>query len=135
VEESDVFRGYGVEVDLIEYDNFLKVKETLTRVGMLGDGENILNQPCFLLHKKGRYAIMHYNELLNLDGIQTEITEDDLGVRNTIACLLEQWGLVVVMDADDVLFPRASLNQMKIVPFRYKSEYILNPLYDIGKKA
>ena len=135
MEESDVFRGYGVEVDLIEYNNFLKVKETLTRVGMLGDGENILNQPCFLLHKKGRYAIMHYNELLNLDGLQTAIPEADLGVRNTIACLLEQWGLVVVMDADDVLFPRASLNQMKIVPFRYKSEYSLNPLYDIGKKA
>lgn len=132
-EETDVFSGYGVEVDLIEDKNFLKVKETLTRVGHLVD-ENIVQQPCFLLHKKGHYAILHVNELLNLDGVQIAITEEDIGVRNTISCLLEQWGLLDIIYEDDVAFPRVAANSLKVVPHRYKKEYVLYPLYEIGKK-
>ena len=132
-EESDVFRGYGVEVDIIEDKNFLKIKETLTRVGHLI--EDTVQQPCFLLHKKGNYAILHHHELLNLDGVPVDITEEDIGIRNTISCLLEQWGLINIIYQDDVAFPRVATSALKIVPFRYKKEYTLVPLYEIGKKV
>jgi len=130
---NDVFLGFGIEISLKEEQDFLKIKETLTRIGISSRKENKLYQSCHILHKKGRYAIMHFKELFALDGKQTDFSEEDKGRRNTIANLLDEWGLCAVIDKEKIEEPRASMNQIKIIPFKEKDEYILEAKYSIGK--
>lgn len=132
---GDVFSGYGVEVALPDADAFLKVKETLTRVG-IATNPGVLDQPCFILHKKGRYAIVHYLELRTMDREFDEI-DDDLyeymdAVRNTVATLLDQWNLVEIIDEPPVV--KAPVSDLKIVPHKMKGQWKLNPLYEIGRR-
>jgi hypothetical protein len=132
---EDVFNGHGVEVTLPDADAFLKIKETLTRVG-IQSRPGQLDQPCYILHKRGHYAIVHHLELRQLDGELVDLheLEDAMAVRNTITSLLEQWGLVDVADESAVQSPRVPVGRLKIVPHRAKGEWVLNPLYIIGKK-
>lgn len=121
-----------LEISLNEPDDFLKVKETLTRIGIASKKEhNTLYQSCHILHKQGRYFILHFKELFSLDGKPSTITEDDISRRNTIATLLEDWGLVNVVDKTKIA-NISSLKQIKIIPFKSKHEWTLEPKYKIG---
>lgn len=132
---NDIFNGVGIEVSLNEHDDFLKVKETLTRIGVSSRKENVLYQSCHILHKQGRYAIIHFKELFVLDGKPSSVTDNDLQRRNTIAKLLQEWGLVNLINpktfAEKDLAP---LHQIKIIPFRDKYDWDLVAKYNIGKK-
>ena len=132
--EKDVFRGLGVEIALKEDDDFLKVKETLTRIGVSSRKENKLYQSCHILHKKGRYAILHFKELFVLDGLETDISETDLGRRNMIATLLEEWKLLEIIDPEEAEEPMISMAQIKILPYKEKQEWELIPKYHIGNR-
>ena len=120
-----------VEVLLNEPDDFLKVRETLTRIGVASRKEKKLYQSCHILHKQGRYYIVHFKELFALDGKQTNLSDNDVARRNTIANLLRDWGLVTIMGSAE---PLAPLSQIKIISFKEKSEWILETKYNIGKK-
>ena len=122
-----------VEVTLNEQDDFLKVRETLTRIGVSSRKERILYQSCHILHKQGRYYIVHFKELFALDGKESNITANDVERRNTIAGLLQDWGLLKVLDAAKA-DPKASLSQIKVVSHKEKEEWELVPKYNIGKK-
>ena len=115
--DDDIFEGLGVEIELDSDDNFLKVKETLTRIGISSRKDKKLYQSCHILHKKGRYAIMHFKELFLLDGLKADMDDTDLGRRNTITALLEEWGLLKIVD-DDIDEPRVGLNQLKILSYK-----------------
>lgn len=128
---NDIFRGFGVEVKLEKEDDFLKVKETLTRIGVSSRKEKILYQSCHILHKQGRYAIVHFKELFALDGKPSSITDNDLHRRNAIAKLLEEWGLVKILVQVNELAP---LHQIKILSYKEKDEWQLVTKYSIGKK-
>ena len=131
--QDDVFRGVGVEIDLPTDDAFLKVKETLTRIGIASRKEKKLFQSCHILHKRGKYAILHFKELFMLDGKEDNFDYDDLARRNAIVKLLDEWGLVenVRMNVDE---PTASLSQIKILAYRDKDDWELIPKYNIGRK-
>tara|TARA_Y100001938_G_scaffold150286_1_gene240502 strand:+ start:3676 stop:4080 length:405 start_codon:yes stop_codon:yes gene_type:complete len=129
---EDIFRGLGVEVTLKEKDDFLKVRETLTRIGISSRKENKLYQSCHILHKRGRYAIMHFKELFSLDGLDTDISQNDIARRNTISSLLEEWGLLDIVDEETDDDQYASLGQIKIIPFKEKDDWELIPKYHIG---
>ena len=129
---EDIFEGYGVEVSLKHEDDFLKVKETLTRIGVSSRKEKKLYQSCHILHKRGRYAIMHFKELLALDGLETDTSESDIARRNTIVKLLEEWGLVIPI-SDKYKNQQLSIAQLKIIPHKEKKEWELIPKYHIGK--
>ena len=129
---EDIFRGLGVEITLKEKDDFLKVRETLTRIGISSRKENKLFQSCHILHKRGRYAIMHFKELFSLDGLDTDISQNDVARRNTIASLLEEWGLLEIVDEETDEDQYASLGQIKIIPFKEKDDWELIPKYHIG---
>jgi hypothetical protein len=131
--EEDIFDGLGVEIKLKSQEDFLKVKETLTRMGVSSKKEKKLYQSCHILHKRGRYAIMHFKEMLDLDGLETDISETDLGRRNTIVKLLVEWGLVEAVDPEEYKEPQISLAQLKIIPHKEKKEWELVPKYHIGK--
>lgn len=131
---DDIFKGVGIEIELPSPDNFLKVRETLTRIGVASKHDNKLYQSCHILHKQGRYVILHFKELFILDGKPSEFTEDDLGRRNTIVSLLADWKLVKVVDANDALMPKAPLSMIKVISHKEKSEWELLPKYSIGKK-
>lgn len=131
---DDIFKGVGIEIELPSPDNFLKVRETLTRIGVASKHDNKLYQSCHILHKQGRYVILHFKELFMLDGKPSEFTEDDLGRRNTIVSLLADWKLVKVVDASDALIPKAPLSMIKVISHKEKSEWELFPKYSIGKK-
>ena len=133
-EEDYIFNGLGIEIELSERDDFLKVKETLTRIGVSSRKENKLYQSCHILHKRGRYVILHFKELFELDGLDSNITDEDLGRRNTIVSLLEEWGLLKIIDVEEVEEPKVSLAKMKIIPFKDKDNWDLIPKYHIGKK-
>ena len=133
MEDEDVFKGLGVEVRLEEEDDFLMVKETLTRIGVSSRKENKLFQSCHILHKRGRYAIMHFKELFILDGLESDISETDLGRRNLIAKLLDEWELCEIIDPDRIKDPLASMGQIKILSNKDKKEWELIPKYHIGK--
>lgn len=122
-----------VEVSLPDPDNFLKVRETLTRIGVASRQDKKLYQSCHILHKQGRYFIVHFKELFALDGKNSTISKDDLIRRDTIACLLEDWGLIKILKCLDVN-KKESLSQIKIVPFKEKNEWELVPKYTIGRK-
>lgn len=124
-----------VEVTLGEKDDFLKVRETLTRIGVASKKDKILYQSCHILHKQSRYYIVHFKELFALDGKPTDITENDLSRRNAIAKLLEDWGLVKILDKSKVENPPPIfLSQIKIISHKEKDEWNLVPKYNIGKK-
>ena len=120
-----------LEVTLKEPDDFLKVRETLSRIGVSSRKEKKLFQSCHILHKQGKYYIVHFKELFALDGKEHNITENDIGRRNSIACLLKDWGLVGFENNPEL---KAPLSQIKIIAFKEKSEWILEPKYNIGKK-
>ena len=120
-----------LEVGLKEPDDFLKIRETLSRIGVASRKEKKLYQSCHILHKQGRYYIVHFKELFALDGKETNLSENDIARRNTIANLLNDWGLVEIMSNAE---PNAPLSQIKIISFKEKSEWILETKYNIGKK-
>ena len=126
--------GYvPLEIKLVEPDDFLKIRETLTRIGVASRKDKILYQSCHILHKQGRYFIVHFKELFALDGKQADLTENDLQRRNTVAKLLSDWGLITLLQPklfDDV----APLSQIKVLSFKEKDDWTLQTKYNIGKK-
>tara|TARA_Y100001938_G_scaffold127814_1_gene181043 strand:+ start:33 stop:431 length:399 start_codon:yes stop_codon:yes gene_type:complete len=132
MESEDVFDGLGVEIQLKSPDDFLKIKETLTRMGVSSRKENKLYQSCHILHKRGKYAILHFKEFFILDGLESDISDSDVGRRNKICQLLEEWELLDILDED--LDPVASMAQIKIIPHREKNNWELIPKYHIGRK-
>ena len=120
-----------LEVDLIEPDNFLKVRETLTRIGIASRKDKKLFQSCHILHKQGKYFIVHFKELFALDGKESDISMSDIERRNVIAELLQDWGLLKILDKAKAE-PKASLSQIKVVSFKEKGEWELVPKYNIG---
>ena len=120
-----------LEVTLKEPDDFLKVRETLSRIGVASRKERVLYQSCHILHKQGRYFITHFKELFLLDGKESNLSENDIARRNTITNLLNEWGLSEVKGD---LEPMAPLSQIKILSFREKDEWTLETKYNIGKK-
>jgi hypothetical protein len=131
---EDIFKGVGVEVRLPTQDSFLKIKETLTRIGISSRKERKLYQSCHILHKKGRYAILHFKELFILDGKQNTFTDEDRARRNTIVNLLDEWDLLELVDPKSTEDPVAPLNQIKIISFKDKNNWDLEVKYNIGKK-
>jgi len=123
-----------VEVQLVEQDDFLKVRETLTRIGVSSRKERILYQSCHILHKQGKYYIVHFKELFALDGKPSNITENDIQRRNAIANLLEELGLVKIMNKKVMEDNLAPIHQIKIISFKEKDDWELIPKYNIGKK-
>ena len=120
-----------LEVTLNEPDDFLKVRETLTRIGVASRKDNKLYQSCHILHKQGRYFIVHFKELFLLDGKKSNLEENDVARRNTIATLMSDWGLLSI-DNRDKLQPIAPLRQIKIISFKDKDQWDLCPKYNIG---
>jgi hypothetical protein len=124
-----------VEVTLQEKDDFLKVRETLTRIGVASKKDKTLFQSCHILHKRGQYYVVHFKELFALDGKPTDITENDLSRRNAIVNLLEDWGLIKIVDKKQTEVPvPIFLSQVKILSHKEKDEWQLVPKYNIGKK-
>ena len=124
-----------VEVTLAEKDDFLKVRETLTRIGVASKKDKTLFQSCHILHKKGLYYVVHFKELFALDGKPTDITENDLSRRNAIVNLLEDWGLIKVVKKEQTENPTPIfLSQIKILSHKEKDEWQLVPKYNIGSK-
>jgi hypothetical protein len=124
-----------VEVTLDEKDDFLKVRETLTRIGVASKKEKVLFQSCHILHKQGKYYIVHFKELFALDGKNTDFSENDIARRNTIAKLLEDWELLKIVNKTLVEEPTVSLSQIKILSHKEKDDWQLIPKYNIGKKT
>ena len=122
-----------VEVQLNEPDDFLKVRETLTRIGVASRKEKKLYQSCHILHKQGRYFIVHFKELFALDGKHANLTSNDVQRRNRITQLLSDWGLIEVVKAESIS-DIAPLNQIKVLAFKEKDEWTLETKYNIGKK-
>ena len=120
-----------LEIGLKEPDDFLKVRETLSRIGVASRKERKLYQSCHILHKQGRYYIEHFKELFALDGKKTNLSENDVARRNTITVLLRDWGLVEILGEPS---PVAPLSQIKVLSYREKSEWTLETKYNIGKK-
>jgi hypothetical protein len=129
---SDIFNGYGVEV-FIDENDFLKIKETLSRIGVLSKKEKTLYQSCHVLHKQGRYVIIHFKELFGFDNKIHEISENDIARRNTIVNLLADWELLEIKNIDTCKSPLVPINQIKILSYKEKSEYNLVSKYNIGK--
>tara|TARA_A100001234_G_scaffold215950_1_gene221311 strand:- start:1111 stop:1521 length:411 start_codon:yes stop_codon:yes gene_type:complete len=122
-----------LEVVLNEPDDFLKVRETLTRIGVASRKDKKLYQSCHILHKQGRYFIVHFKELFLLDGKKSNLEENDISRRNTIAQLMSDWGLITIQDKDK-MNPMAPMRQIKIISFKEKNEWELCPKYNIGNK-
>ena len=123
-----------VEVILNEQDDFLKVRETLTRIGIASRKDKTLYQSCHVLHKQGRYYIVHFKELFGLDGKPANFDQGDLARRNTIANLLNDWGLIKLVDENKSANPVAPMSQIKIIPHKDKDEWTLEAKYTIGRK-
>jgi len=120
-----------LEISLKEPDDFLKVRETLSRIGVASRKERKLYQSCHILHKQGRYYIVHFKELFALDGKETNLSENDIARRNTVANLLKEWGLVDVLGNSENVAP---LSQIKVLSYREKDDWTLETKYNIGKK-
>ena len=131
MDETDLIQDL-VEITFPEKDDFLKIRETLSRIGVASRKEKELFQSCHILHKKGKYYIVHFKELFKLDGKQTNFDESELGRRNTIIDLLRQWNLVKVLNPQQILDPRAPLSQIKVIPYKEKNEWKLTQKYSIG---
>ncbi len=131
MEEINWTQEHMLEIGLKEPDDFLKVRETLSRIGVASRKERKLYQSCHILHKQGRYYIVHFKELFALDGKKTNLSENDIARRNTIANLLKDWGLInIIGEVKDV----APLSQIKVLSFGEKNEWTLETKYNIGKK-
>ena len=122
-----------LEITLYEPDDFLKIKETLTRIGVSSRKEKKLYQSCHILHKRGKYYIVHFKELFALDGLPTDIVENDIGRRNTIAKLLEEWELLEIVQTSQAEEPVVPISQIKILPYKEKGDWELCPKYHIGR--
>tara|TARA_R100000005_G_C4865717_1_gene124766 strand:+ start:76 stop:507 length:432 start_codon:yes stop_codon:yes gene_type:complete len=133
VAEVQWTRESMVEVKLSQPDDFLKVRETLSRIGVASRKEKKLYQSCHILHKQGKYYIVHFKELFALDGKTANLTQNDVQRRNRIAQLLSDWGLISIVKTDDVL-DIAPLNQIKVLSYKEKGEWELESKYNIGKK-
>ena len=123
-----------VEVLISEEEDFLKIKETLTRIGVASRKEKKIFQSCHILHKQGKYYIVHFKELFALDGKPTNFSEEDIGRRNTIAHLLEEWGLIDIVNHDSCKEPKTPLSQIKILSYKEKDDWGLVAKYNIGRK-
>jgi len=127
----NIFNDFGVKIKLKSNDDFLKIKETLTRMGVESKNNKILYQSCHILHKRGEYAILHFKELFSLDGKESTLTEEDIDRRNKIVKLLVEWNLIDVDDDKDISYNNVSL---KVIPFKDKNEWSLQSKYAIGVK-
>ena len=123
-----------VEVRLRSPEDFLKVKETLSRIGLASKKDNTLYQSCHILHKQGRYYIVHFKELFMLDGKPADFSETDVARRNRIALLLDEWALIEIVDKFKVQDPISPINQIKIIPYKEKSQWNLVTKYTIGNR-
>ena len=123
-----------VEIKLKKEDDFLKVKETLTRIGVASKKDKTLYQSCHILHKQGRYYIVHFKELFALDGKPSNFSEGDIARRNTIVNLLKEWGLIEIVNTTSTESPISPISQIKVLPHKEKSEWELVAKYNIGKK-
>jgi hypothetical protein len=132
--ENDNIVGELLEITLKTEEDFLKVKETLTRIGVSSRKEKKLYQSCHILHKRGKYYIVHFKELFKLDGLESNFDQEDLGRRNSIAKLLEEWGLLTIVDAAKAEDPITPLSKIKIIKYSERGEWELCPKYHIGKK-
>ncbi len=131
MEEINWTQEQMLEIGLKEPDDFLKVRETLSRIGVASRKEKKLYQSCHILHKQGRYFIVHFKELFALDGKNTNLSENDISRRNTIANLLKDWGLIIIIGT---LGEVAPLSQIKVLSYAEKNEWTLETKYNIGKK-
>ena len=131
MEEVSWTQEQMLEISLKEPDDFLKIRETLSRIGVASRKEKKLYQSCHILHKQGRYYIVHFKELFALDGKQTNLSENDIARRNTIANLLNDWGLVTILNVAE---PVAPLSQIKVLSYGEKENWTLETKYNIGKK-
>ena len=131
IQIKDWTPGSMLEVSLREPDDFLKIRETLTRIGVASRKDQKLFQSCHILHKQGRYFIVHFKELFLLDGKPSSLLENDVQRRNTIATLLADWGLVTIMKPE-IAKELAPLRQIKVIPFKEKTQWELCPKYNIG---
>lgn len=130
----DIFRGFGVEIKFSKKDNFLILKETLTRMGIASHHSNRLFQSCHILHKQGRYVIIHFKELFALDGKPTNISDEDIARRNTIVRLLAEWNLLEVIDKEKVESPILPVSSIKIVPYDEKDDWEFVTKYQVGSR-
>ena len=129
------FPGYEpLEIKLKNADDFLKVRETLSRIGVASKKDKVLYQSCHILHKQGRYFITHFKELFALDGKGADFTENDIQRRNTIAKLLSDWGLIEILNSQKFVEDQAPLSQIKVLSFKEKDEWNLVAKYNIGNK-
>jgi hypothetical protein len=123
-----------IEVKIAEEEDFLKIKETLTRIGVASRKEKKLYQSCHILHKQGKYYVVHFKELFALDGKPTNWNEEDMGRRNTIIQLLEEWDLIKIVEPKSIEKPKAPMSQIKILPHKEKAGWTLEAKYNIGRK-
>ena len=121
-----------LEISFKENDDFLKIRETLTRIGVASRKDKTLYQSCHILHKRGNYYLVHFKELFALDGKESSITENDLARRNAIARLLEEWDLLSILDEEKSSTPLAPMSQIKVLPHKEKPEWNLVAKYNIG---
>ena len=124
-----------VEVKLNNSEDFLKVRETLSRIGLASKKDNTLYQSCHILHKQGKYYIVHFKEMFAIDGKPSNFSDEDKGRRNKIIELLQDWQLLKVVESDKIKDPLASMSQIKIINHKEKNEWILEQKYNIGKKG
>lgn len=123
-----------VEIKIVEQEDFLKIKETLTRIGVASKKEKKLFQSCHIFHKQGKYYITHFKEMFMLDGKPSDFSDEDKARRNKIVELLEDWELLTVLQPDKIKEPMASMAQIKVLSHKEKAEWTLEPKYHIGKK-
>jgi hypothetical protein len=132
---NELFRGYGIPVELRSEESFLLIKETLTRIGIASKKEKTLWQSVHLLHKRGEYSILHFKELFMLDGKSSNIDDTDIARRNTITLLLQDWDLLKIKSPDIIGTNTLDMNQIKVLSFKEKSEWNLETKYSIGNKS
>ena len=123
-----------IEVKIGEEQDFLKIKETLTRIGIASRKEKKLYQSCHILHKQGKYYIVHFKEMFVLDGKPSDFSDEDKGRRNKIAQLLQDWGLLKLVDPEKIQLPQATMNQIKIISHKEKNDWNLEAKYNMGRK-
>lgn len=123
-----------IEIKLKEDEDFLKIKETLTRIGIVSKKDNTLYQSCHILHKQGKYYLVHFKEMFAFDNKPSSFTEEDKGRRNKIASLLQDWGLLTIHNAKEAIEPMATIHQIKILSHKEKLDWNLESKYNIGKK-
>jgi len=123
-----------VEVKIDGEESFLKIKETLTRIGVASRKENKLYQSCHIFHKQGHYYIVHFKEMFIIDGKPSNFSEEDMGRRNKIAELLQDWGLLKVIDEEKIKDPISPMNQIKVLNYKEKDQWVLEAKYQIGRK-